>query len=56
MTKCNRCPNEAEFVVMLEDDENPHKHYTQWLCANCVDDVKHSLIEQWTIKEWLEYD
>ena len=39
---------------MVEDDYDPHKHHTEYVCSECLNlsQVRSGLIESWTPAEW----
>lgn len=52
---CKYCNETAEFAAMVEDDD-PHKHHTEYVCANHLETLKSCLIECWTWAEWVNED
>lgn len=56
MDKCLYCPNEAEYKVMVEDDENPIMSHTEDVCGECLYKIEYKTIEAWTKQEWLNDD
>lgn len=54
MDKCKYCSADAEYKIMVEDD-NPSKHHIEDVCSECINkpDIKCGLIESWTKAEWL---
>ena len=51
MSECERCKvNNAEFMCLIEDDENPNNTKSIALCEPCMKNFQ--VIEQWTKAEW----
>jgi len=54
MNKCNRCPQNATFHVLIENDENPLTSHDEQLCGNCLQVAKkeNAIIDYWSEAEW----
>lgn len=55
-SKCKYCDNKPEFLVMVENDENPHKCDTEYVCAECLEKHKSAVIEAWSEAEVLNWE
>jgi len=53
MDKCKYCDSEAEFKVLVEDDENPIRTQLEDLCSEHMANPPSAVIESWTKSEWL---
>lgn len=53
--KCEKCPNQHEYIVLVEDDYDYTKLHTIKLCGNCLHN-EHGVIEAWTLTEWRNHD
>lgn len=53
MDKCKYCDADAEFIVLVEDDEFPHKSHGEDLCSEHMANPPCTVIDSWTKAEWL---